>query len=157
MSPPVSKSPEYQSLLDSLKKRIQEAQVRAGLAVNRELVLLYWSIGREILSRQQVQGWGARVIDSLAGDLRHLFPDMQGLSPRNLKYMRAFAEAWPDEPFVQQAAAQIPWFHNCVLLDKVKAAEERRWSSSRPSRMAGAATFWFCRLRAGSTAGRAGH
>jgi len=127
MPPPLSKSPEYQSLLANLKQRIQEAQVRAGLAVNRELVLLYWSIGREILTRQKERGWGAKVIDSLAEDLRRSFPEMQGLSPRNLKYMRAFAEAWPDEPFVQQAAAQMPWFHNCVLLDKVKAAEERRW------------------------------
>jgi len=127
MTSPLSKSQEYQSLLASLKQRIQEAQVRAGLAVNREMVLLYWSIGREVLSRQKEQGWGAKVIDSLAGDLRRSFPEMQGLSPRNLKYMRAFAEAWPDEQFVQQAAAQMPWFHNCVLLDKVKAAEERRW------------------------------
>ncbi len=123
MAQPLAKSPEYQSLLASLKHRIQEAQVRAGLAVNRELVLLYWSIGREILSRQQAQGWGAKVIDSLAKDLRREFPGMQGLSPRNLKYMRAFAEAWPDEGFVQRLVAQMPWFHNCVLLDKVKARE----------------------------------
>lgn len=98
MPAPLSKSTEYQSLLASLKQRIQEAQVRAGLAVNRELVLLYWSIGREILSRQQEQGWGAKVIDSLARDLRRSFPGMQGLSPRNLKYMRAFAEAWTKDP-----------------------------------------------------------
>jgi predicted nuclease of restriction endonuclease-like (RecB) superfamily len=121
------KSREYQSLLTRLKQRIQGAQVRAGLAVNRELVLLYWSIGREILARQQEQGWGAKVIDALARDLRRSFPTMQGLSPRNLKYMRAFAEAWPDDAIVQQAAAQIPWFHNCVLLDKLKDPEERRW------------------------------
>ncbi len=73
------KSREYQSLLHGLKQRIQEAQVRAGLAVNRELVLLYWSIGREILARQQKQGWGAKVIDALARDLRRAFPAMQGL------------------------------------------------------------------------------
>ena len=127
MPAPLSNSTEYRSLLASLEQRIQEAQVRAGLAVNRELVLLYWSIGREILSRQQAQGWGGKVIDSLARDLHRSFPGMQGLSPRNLKYMRAFAEAWPDEAIVQQAAAQMPWFHNCVLLDKVKTEEERRW------------------------------
>jgi predicted nuclease of restriction endonuclease-like (RecB) superfamily len=117
----------YQTLLGSLKQRIQSAQIRAGLAVNRELVLLYWSIGSEILARQQSEGWGAKVIDSLSQDLRREFPGMQGLSPRNLKYMRAFAEAWPDEPIVQQLAAQIPWFHNCVLLDKMKSPAERRW------------------------------
>jgi predicted nuclease of restriction endonuclease-like (RecB) superfamily len=108
MADAISSSQGYQSLLVSLKQRIQAAQVRAGLAVNRELVLLYWSIGNEILARQQSEGWGAKVIDSLSRDLRREFPDMQGLSPRNLKYMRAFAEAWPDEPIVQQAAAQIP-------------------------------------------------
>ena len=117
----------YEEFLRDLKQRIREAQVRAALAVNRELVLLYWGIGREILARQQQQGWGARVIDRLAADLRHAFPEMTGFSPRNLKYMRAFAEAWSGEPFVQQVAAQMPWFHHCVLLDKVKDRAEREW------------------------------
>ena len=71
------------------------AQVRAALAVNRELVLLYWSMGRDILSRQKQHGWGAKIIDRLAADLHKAFPEITGLSPRNLKYMRAFAEAWP--------------------------------------------------------------
>jgi predicted nuclease of restriction endonuclease-like (RecB) superfamily len=122
-----SPSSAYKALLADLKRRIQQAQVRAGLAVNRELVLLYWSIGREILIRQEREGWGAKVIDSLARDLHQSFPEMKGLSPRNLKYMRALAEAWPEESIVQQAAAQIPWFHNCTLLDKVKDPLERLW------------------------------
>ena len=117
----------YQGLLSRLKEQIQTAQVRAALAVNRELVLLYWGIGREILDRQKEEGWGAGVIDRLAKDLRLEFPAMQGLSTRNLKYMRAFAEAWPEEAIVQQAAAQLPWFHNCVLLDKVKDPRVRLW------------------------------
>jgi len=83
----------YAEFLQALKTRIQQAQVRAALSVNRELVLLYWHIGREILQKQQVQGWGAKVIDRLAKDLRREFPDMKGFSPRNLKYMRALAEA----------------------------------------------------------------
>jgi predicted nuclease of restriction endonuclease-like (RecB) superfamily len=127
MSMETSPSTAYKALLADLKRRIQEAQVRAGLAVNRELVLLYWSIGREILVRQDREGWGAKVIDSLARDLHQSFPEMKGLSPRNLKYMRALAEAWPEESIVQQAAAQIPWFHNCTLLDKVKEPLERLW------------------------------
>ena len=127
MSMETSPSSAYKALLAGLKRRIQEAQVRAGLAVNRELVLLYWSIGREILVRQDREGWGAKVIDSLARDLHQSFPEMKGLSPRNLKYMRALAEAWPEESIVQQAAAQIPWFHNCTLLDKVKDPLERLW------------------------------
>jgi predicted nuclease of restriction endonuclease-like (RecB) superfamily len=125
---PAELSPEgYAELLGQLKERIRSAQVRAALAVNRELVLLYWQIGREILARQGREGWGTRVIDSLAADLRHAFPDMTGLSSRNLKYMRAFGEAWPDEAIVQQLVAQIPWGHNVRLLDQVKDRAEREW------------------------------
>lgn len=118
---------EYEYFLHSLKERIRQAQVRAALAVNRELVVLYWQIGQDILERQQRQGWGAKVIDKLAQDLRQEFSEIKGFSPRNLKYMRAFAEAYPDEQMMQQAAAQIPWFHNCILLDKVKNLSERLW------------------------------
>jgi predicted nuclease of restriction endonuclease-like (RecB) superfamily len=117
----------YVELLRDLKQRIRTAQVKAALAVNRELVLLYWGIGNDILARQKRDGWGAKVIERLAKDLHSEFPNMSGLSPRNLKYMRAFADAWPDESIVQQAAAQLPWFHNCIILDKVKAIEERLW------------------------------
>ncbi|MGH9325101.1 MAG: PDDEXK nuclease domain-containing protein, partial [Terriglobia bacterium] len=117
----------YDSFLTELKDRIRHAQLRAALSVNQGLVSLYWSIGKDILVRQKDQGWGAKVIDRLAADLHKAFPEMAGFSPRNLKYMRAFAEAWPDEQFVQQLAAQIPWFHNCVLLDHLKNPQEREW------------------------------
>src|SRR6266850_7841703 len=117
----------YDELLRGLKERIRAAQVKAALAVNRELVLLYWRIGQDILERQKQSGWGTKVIDRLAADLRSAFPEMSGFSPRNLKYMRAFAEAWPDEDFVQQVAAQLPWFHNITLLEKLKPVEERLW------------------------------
>ena len=95
----------YDDFLSDLKVRIRTAQVKAALAVNRELVLLYWQIGRDILLRQGEQGWGAKIIERLSQDLRVAFPEMKGFSPRNLKYMRAFAEAYPDKTFVQQAAA----------------------------------------------------
>ena len=101
----------YATFVSDLKQKIADARHRAGLSVNRELVRLYWNIGRDILGRQEREGWGARVIDRLAGDLRQAFPEMTGLSARNLKYMRAFAEAWPDVEFVQQLAAQLPWGH----------------------------------------------
>jgi predicted nuclease of restriction endonuclease-like (RecB) superfamily len=117
----------YQSLLRSLKDRIQQAQIRAALAVTRELVLLYWGIGKEILSRQREDGWGTKVIERLAKDLRSAFPEMQGLSPRNLGYLKAFAEAWPEESILQQLVAKLPWGHNVRLLDLVKSAEERLW------------------------------
>ncbi|KJH70260.1 PDDEXK nuclease domain-containing protein [Aliterella atlantica] len=116
----------YDDFLRDLKERIRSAQVRAVLAVNRELVLLYWQIGRDILTRQQQQGWGAKVIERLSADLRSSFPEMKGFSPRNLKYMRAFAEAY-EESFVQQVVAQIPWGHNVRILDLIKDPTERSW------------------------------
>jgi predicted nuclease of restriction endonuclease-like (RecB) superfamily len=117
----------YAAWLAELKTRIHAAQQRATLAVNRELVGLYWQIGRDILVRQEREGWGAKVIERLAQDLRNTFPEMKGFSPRNLKYMRAFAEAWPDGEFVQGVLAQLPWYHQLALLDKLKIEEERRW------------------------------
>jgi predicted nuclease of restriction endonuclease-like (RecB) superfamily len=118
---------DYEALLRDLKDRIRMAQVRAALAVNRELVLLYWQIGREILIRQQQQGWGSKVIDKLAKDLQREFPDMKGFSPRNLKYMRAFAETYPTEIIVQEVLAQITWYHNVALMEKLKAQDQRLW------------------------------
>lgn len=118
---------KYAQFLRELKERIRNAQIKAALAVNRELILLYWQIGREILTRQQQEGWGTKVINKLAKDLQKAFPEMKGFSRTNLLYMRAFAGAYPDEQIVQQAAGQIPWFHNCVLLDKVKNSTERLW------------------------------
>jgi len=117
----------YDDFLRDLKSRIRSAQVRAVLAVNRELVLLYWQIGRDILTRQQQQGWGAKVVTQLAKDLRQEFPEMKGFSRTNLLYMRAFASAYPDEQIVQQLAGQIPWFHNCTIVDKVKGPTSRLW------------------------------
>ena len=131
---PVSLSPTpggYAEWLLDLKSRIHTAQQRAALAVNRELVLLYWQIGRDILARQAEQGWGAKVIERLAHDLREAFPEMKGFSPRNLKYMRAFAEAWPDAEFVQAVLAQLPWYHQLALLDKLTSPEARRWYVSK--------------------------
>jgi predicted nuclease of restriction endonuclease-like (RecB) superfamily len=115
----------YADWLAELKTRIHSAQQRATLAVNRELVLLYWQIGRDILTRQAEQGWGAKVIERLAEDLRAAFPEVKGFSRANLMYMRAFAEAWPDAEIVQQAVGQLPWGHNLVLLTRLKNAEQR--------------------------------
>lgn len=117
----------YEEFLRGLKQRIHQAQLQAVLAVNRELVLLYWSIGREILARQNQEGWGAKVIERLAIDLRSEFPEIKGFSRTNLLYMRAFADAWPDEPIVQQVVGQIPWGHNVRILDMVKTPPEREW------------------------------
>ncbi|WP_225443481.1 DUF1016 N-terminal domain-containing protein [Lolliginicoccus lacisalsi] len=124
--PALVEPPEgYSDWLAALKAHVHAARQRAAVAVNTELVQLYWQIGREILGRQAEQGWGAKVIDRLSHDLRDAFPDMRGFSSRNLKYMRAFAASWPSELFVQQVAAQIPWGHNMVLLDRLKEQNQR--------------------------------
>ena len=126
--PPLAEMPEnYGRLLEELKQRITTERLRVTMAANAAMVLLYWDIGQAILKWQESEGWGARVIDRLSNDLSKAFPDMRGLSPRNLKYMRAFAEAWPNRAIVQQLAAQIPWFHNCLLLDKTQDVSTREW------------------------------
>lgn len=125
-------SPEgYADWLSELKTKIHKAQQRATLAVNQELVWLYWQIGKDILTRQAGQGWGAKVVERLAHDLRQSFPDMRGFSPRNLKYMRAFAEAWPKVEFVQEVIAQLPWYHQIALLDKLKTTDQRIWYATK--------------------------
>jgi predicted nuclease of restriction endonuclease-like (RecB) superfamily len=118
---------EYAEFIKTLKKDIQRTQIKAALAINRELVLLYWRIGNGILAKQNELGWGAKVVEQISRDLKLAFPAMKGYSPRNLKYMRAFATNYPDSQFVQQLAAQIPWFHNCVILEKVKDQIEREF------------------------------
>lgn len=120
-------SADYAGWLDDLKGLIKTSRVKAALAVNRELLLLYWRIGRQILEQQERLGWGAKVIDQLGADLSREFPEMKGLSARNLKYMRALAAAYPDAEIVQQVVAQIPWGHNISLLEKLEDPAVRIW------------------------------
>ena len=131
----------YQSILSALKLKIRSARYRAIIKVNAELITVYWEIGSTIIQQQKDKGWGAKIIDKLAGDLKLEFPDMKGFSIRNLKYMRAFADAFPDflpgqqdaaqlkdqsrGEFVQHPAAQLPWTHIQVVLDKLKTKKER--------------------------------
>ena len=118
---------EYAAVLSELKKRIQSERLRVTLTANSAMMLLYWDIGKVILDRQERQGWGAKVIDRLSYDLKTAFPDMSGFSPRNLKYMRTFAEAWPEREIVQRCVAQIPWRSNLALLDKLEDYQTRLW------------------------------
>ncbi|WP_420594065.1 PDDEXK nuclease domain-containing protein [Deinococcus sp.] len=118
---------DYAALLGDLKLQIRQAQVRAALSVNRELVLLYWQIGQRILQRQQQAGWGAKVVEQLSRDLKTEFPELKGFSPRNLQYMQQFAATWSDAEMVQQLVSQLPWGHNVVLLQKVKDPDARQW------------------------------
>jgi len=120
-----TRPPGYAEWLAELKARVQAAQQRAALSVNRELLTLYWQLGRDILERQAREGWGAGVIDQVSADLRAAFPEIKGFSRSNLKYMRAFTEAWPDLEIGQPPVGQLPWAHHLVLLTKLKTREAR--------------------------------
>jgi Uncharacterized conserved protein len=122
---------DYADWLAEIKGRVTVARQRAVLAANGELIRLYWQVGRDILERQAAQGWGSKVIERLARDLREAFPEMKGFSRANLLYMRAFAETWPDEAIVQQLAGQLPWFHLVSLITRLKDAPTREWYARR--------------------------
>jgi predicted nuclease of restriction endonuclease-like (RecB) superfamily len=117
----------YVSVLEDIKKQIRESRLKAALAVNSELVKLYWKIGAEILQRQKISKWGDKILENLSQDLMEEFPDMKGFSVRNLKYMRVFAREYPDFQIGQQAAAQIPWFHNVLIMQAVSNKTEREF------------------------------
>ena len=97
---------EYLNTIESIKKEIKSAQYKAAVSVNRELIMLYYNIGKLI---NEHKTWGNKSIDNLAADIKLEFPNVKGYSVRNLKYMAKFAETYPDEQFVQQVVAQIPW------------------------------------------------
>ncbi|WP_285102822.1 PDDEXK nuclease domain-containing protein [Promicromonospora sp. MEB111] len=122
----------YGEFIADLKRRVRTTQFRAVRAANTEVLRLYWSVGRGILDRQQGAGWGAKVVDQISADMRREFPGQRGWSTRSLKYMRKLADAWPDEAeFVQQAAAQMPWGHLMLLLDKLDTRDDREWYAAK--------------------------
>lgn len=116
---------DYAAWLADVKARIHAAQQRAAFAVNRELLAVYWQLGRDILERQAAGSWGDGILDRVSADLRTAFPAMKGFSRSNLKYMRAFATAWPGGDFGQQPVGQLPWGHNLVLLTKLENRAQR--------------------------------
>ncbi|HEY7829679.1 MAG TPA: PDDEXK nuclease domain-containing protein [Solirubrobacteraceae bacterium] len=122
---------DYSQCLAGIQARIAASRTRAALAVNSELIGLYWDIGHDILLREGREGWGARVIDRLATDLRRDFPEMKGLSRSNLHYMRQFAASWPDSQIVPQAVGQLPWGHIRCLLDKLDEPAARLWYAAQ--------------------------
>lgn len=117
-------SNEYIQTIEAVKQEIRAAQYRATVRVNQELILLYHSIGKVINTHKS---WGSKFIENLAVDIKLSFPDTKGYSVRNLKYMAKFAATYPDEQFVQQAVAQIPWGHIVVLLDRFSDETIRNW------------------------------
>lgn len=124
-------SASYASFINELKETVRSTRVQVTLQANAQLTMMYWHIGKMILEAQAKEGWGARVIDRIALDLRGSFPDMKGFSSTNLKYMRQFAQAWPDFAIGQQPVDQLPWSSNLVLLHKLDSAEDRLWYAQR--------------------------
>jgi predicted nuclease of restriction endonuclease-like (RecB) superfamily len=123
---------DYAATLSELKAEVRAARFVAQRRVNMELVRLYWRIGRSLSSRASAELWGSKVVARLADDLRAEFPDMRGFSGRNLRYMRAFADAWPsDSGFGQQPVAQLPWGHITVLLDRLGDQPTREWYAAQ--------------------------
>lgn len=120
-------SEEYFSFIEEIKDKIRSERISLVLHANAEMICLYWHIGKAILEKQEMEGWGSRVIDRISADIKKSFPDMSGFSPRNIKYMRKFALCWPEFEFVQQVIAQIPWGTNISLMDKLKDKECRVW------------------------------
>jgi predicted nuclease of restriction endonuclease-like (RecB) superfamily len=130
MPVPVSSSElpaDYPEFLVEIKSLIGRERLKTLQAANKALVILYWNVGKAILEKQKRAGWGAKVIDRLSFDLKEAFPDMSGFSPRNLKYMRKFAAEWPKLAIVQEVLAQISWYHNLALLEKIKDEKTRIW------------------------------
>ena len=147
--------PDYAEFLESLKARVRQAQTQAMLSVNRELIRLYWDIGREIAQRQEQANWGQQVLERLADDLQKALPGVGGFSRSNVFRMRAFFLAYRTPEIVAQPVRQtkrakvaqpvrqsaeagppdpvalLPWGHNVVLIQKVKAAEQRLWYAAK--------------------------
>lgn len=119
-------SDAYLKFIEDVKAEILKQKISVVLNANSSMICLYWNIGRAILKKQE-EGWGAKVTDRMAKDLKDAFPEMSGFSPRNIKYMRKFAENWPDFEIVQRVVAQIPWRTNISLMDKLKDEESRIW------------------------------
>ena len=126
----------YKKFITSLKAKIRSAQIKGAIAVNKELIKLYWEIGRDIVEKQKQGGWGSKVLEKVAKDLQNEFPGIEGFSRRNMFIMRAFYQAYEK---VQQAVAQldnlpiffIPWGHNALILEKTKDTAERLWYASK--------------------------
>lgn len=123
----IDHSSSYRSYIEELKSEISKARLKAMFSVNKELIFLYWKIGKKILKMQEEKGWGAKVVEQVSKDLRTEFPNMKGLSVQNIAYMRQFSKEYEDVEIIQQLVGEIPWGHNLLILSKIKNQKERIW------------------------------
>ena len=124
-------SDTYLKFIEEIKAEIQKQRISVVLNANSSMICLYWNIGRAIIKKQEKEGWGTKVIDRISKDIKDAFPEMSGFSPRNIKYMRKFAECWPDYAIVQRVVAQIPWRSNISLMDKLTDQDSRIWYAQK--------------------------
>lgn len=122
---------DYARFIEKIKSTIKAQRISIVLKANSEMICLYWKIGKDILDKQEKDGWGAKVIDRISKDLKDAFPDMSGFSPRNLRNMKQFAECWPDFSIWQQVVANLPWRSNCILMSKLENQETRIWYAQK--------------------------
>lgn len=116
---------DYSAFIRDIKSKIQVAQIKASVSVNRELLQLYWEIAELIVEKQKCATWGDGFLAQMSKDLQKEFPDMKGFSRRNLELMRQWYKYWEKAPIIaKQLATQIPWWHNVVLISKVKSTKE---------------------------------
>lgn len=116
---------DYIVLLEQVKQEIRESRLKATISANAVMLSLYWRIGNIILIQEKQEGWGQKVVIRLVADLKEEFPNMKSISPRNLRYMKAFAAAYPDDSILQATLAKLTWYHHITLLTKVKDPKER--------------------------------
>lgn len=121
----------YEEFIQKITAQIKNQRLQVVRQANTAMIYMYWQIGREVLKKQSEEGWGAKVIDRMSQDLRNAFPEMNGFSARNIKYMKKFAGIWSDEIIVQQVVAQLPWGTNIVLMDKLSDQSERIWYAQK--------------------------
>ena len=118
---------DYQSFFGEVKTKIREAQYKALKAVNKELIQLYWELGKMIVERQAEFGWGKSIIENLSRDLQKEFPNENGFGMTNLSMMKRFYADYQDNPILQPLAEEIGWTHNVIIMQKCKTVEERKF------------------------------
>lgn len=119
--------PEYRQFLDEVKSRVRQSRLKAARAVNRELIQLYWWLGKAITDKQEQLGWGKSVVEQLAADLQRTFEGRSGFSAQNMWYMRQFYLTYRDDADLQQLVGEIPWGQNLAIMAKVKDPAARRY------------------------------
>ena len=140
----------YETFLRDIKRYVADTRTRIIIHANTQMICLYWQIGNSILQHQQELGWGAKVADRMSRDLRKEFPDMKGFSPRNLKYMRQFAQEWPDFQIVQRVVAQLPWRSNLILLGKLTTLTDRLWYAHKALQYGWSSTIMDLQIESGA-------